>query len=189
MDDIVASIRRILHEDTAPGYTPGAVEDEVFDLNTDMVVSEPGATPGHAPVVPPAPPPAPLPEPPSLPEAHPPEASVTETVHAVAPEPVAPLGLNIGSIAIPAPASDTSVSQGLVAPEITRAAAAKVSDLVQRLVSERQTALHRGGPTIEDLIREMLRPLLKDWLDAHLPGIVERSVQTEIERVISRSLS
>ena len=30
--------------------------------------------------------------------------------------------------------------------------------------------------------------MLKDWLDAHLPGLVERLVRAEIERVISRSL-
>jgi uncharacterized protein len=33
------------------------------------------------------------------------------------------------------------------------------------------------------LVREMLRPLLKAWLDENLPGMVERLVRSEIERV------
>ncbi len=37
--------------------------------------------------------------------------------------------------------------------------------------------------TLEDLVREMLRPMLKDWLDDNLPTIVERLVRAEIERV------
>jgi hypothetical protein len=37
--------------------------------------------------------------------------------------------------------------------------------------------------TIEDLIKDMLRPMLKTWLDDNLPGMVERIVRAEIERV------
>jgi cell pole-organizing protein PopZ len=36
---------------------------------------------------------------------------------------------------------------------------------------------------IEDSVKEMLRPMLKQWLDDNLPGIVERLVRQEIERV------
>jgi len=36
------------------------------------------------------------------------------------------------------------------------------------------------------LVRIEIRPLLKDWLDNHLPTLVERLVQAEIERVVSR---
>ena len=39
---------------------------------------------------------------------------------------------------------------------------------------------------VEDLVREEIRPLLKSWLDQHLPPIVERLVQAEIERVVAR---
>ena len=46
--------------------------------------------------------------------------------------------------------------------------------------------MHRGGPTIEDLVREEIRPLLKAWLDNHLPPMVERLVRQEIERVTGR---
>ena len=45
------------------------------------------------------------------------------------------------------------------------------------------TVLVQNARTLEDLVREMLRPLLKSWLDDNLPGIVERMVKAEIERV------
>ena len=41
----------------------------------------------------------------------------------------------------------------------------------------------RSDPTLEAVVREMLRPMLKDWLDAHLPELVERLVAREIERL------
>jgi uncharacterized protein len=46
-----------------------------------------------------------------------------------------------------------------------------------------QTVLVQNARTLEDLVREMLRPLLKTWLDENLPGMVERMVRSEIERV------
>jgi cell pole-organizing protein PopZ len=46
-----------------------------------------------------------------------------------------------------------------------------------------QTVLVQNARTLEDLVREMLRPLLKSWLDDNLPGMVERIVKAEIERV------
>jgi len=46
-----------------------------------------------------------------------------------------------------------------------------------------QTVLVQNGRTLEDLVREMLRPMLKAWLDDNLPGMVERLVRAEIERV------
>lgn len=45
------------------------------------------------------------------------------------------------------------------------------------------TVLGNNTRTLEDLVREMLRPMLKDWLDDNLPTIVERLVRAEIERV------
>ena len=39
------------------------------------------------------------------------------------------------------------------------------------------------GRTLEDVVRELLRPLLQQWLDANLPGIVEAAVQAEVERI------
>ena len=44
-----------------------------------------------------------------------------------------------------------------------------------------------GGRTIEDHVLEMLRPMLREWLDKHLPQMVQRLVQREIDRIIHRS--
>ena len=44
------------------------------------------------------------------------------------------------------------------------------------------TVLSNNARTLEDLVREMLRPMLKSWLDDNLPGLVERIVKAEIER-------
>jgi cell pole-organizing protein PopZ len=46
-----------------------------------------------------------------------------------------------------------------------------------------QTVLVQNARTLEDLVREMLRPMLKSWLDDNLPNMVERLVRAEIERV------
>jgi cell pole-organizing protein PopZ len=45
------------------------------------------------------------------------------------------------------------------------------------------TVLVQNARTLEDLVKEMLRPMLKTWLDDNLPGLVERIVRAEIERV------
>ena len=45
------------------------------------------------------------------------------------------------------------------------------------------TVLGNNARTLEDLVKEMLRPMLKSWLDDNLPSMVERIVRAEIERV------
>jgi hypothetical protein len=45
------------------------------------------------------------------------------------------------------------------------------------------TVLGNNARTLEDLVKEMLRPMLKGWLDDNLPNMVERIVRAEIERV------
>jgi hypothetical protein len=45
------------------------------------------------------------------------------------------------------------------------------------------TVLTQNTRTLEDLATEMMRPMLKAWLDDNLPGLVERVVRAEIERV------
>jgi len=43
-----------------------------------------------------------------------------------------------------------------------------------------------GDNTLDGLVREMLRPMLKEWLDANLPDLVERVVAREVARIIGR---
>jgi uncharacterized protein len=45
------------------------------------------------------------------------------------------------------------------------------------------TVLSQNARTVDDLVKEMLKPLLKGWLDDNLPALVERLVRAEIERV------
>jgi cell pole-organizing protein PopZ len=47
--------------------------------------------------------------------------------------------------------------------------------------------LHAGGPTLESIVKDMLRPMMRDWLDEHLPPMVERMVQREIEKMVRRA--
>ena len=46
-----------------------------------------------------------------------------------------------------------------------------------------QTVFVQNGPTLEELVKQMLRPMLKAWIDDNLPKLVERLVRAEIERV------
>jgi uncharacterized protein len=47
-----------------------------------------------------------------------------------------------------------------------------------------QTVLVGNERTLQDLVREMLRPMLKSWLDDNLPSLVERLILAEIEQMI-----
>ena len=49
-----------------------------------------------------------------------------------------------------------------------------------------QTVLVGNVRTLEDLVREMLQPMLRSWFDDHLPTLVERLVLVEIERIAGR---
>ncbi|HZQ11386.1 MAG TPA: DUF2497 domain-containing protein [Pseudolabrys sp.] len=63
---------------------------------------------------------------------------------------------------------------------ISSATAAAVDSAFNALA---HTVLGQNARTLEDLVKEMLRPMLKSWLDDNLPGLVERIVRAEIERV------
>ena len=76
----------------------------------------------------------------------------------------------------------------LVAPETAAAAATSVGNLMRTLAAGRATQVYSGGPTLEDIVRSELRPLLKEWLDSNLPPLVERLVRAEIERVVGRAV-
>ena len=151
MEDILASIRRILSEDEAPASgspaPPPAVPagDNVLVLDPAMMVPDP----------------------------------VREAEPLVEPLPQVPPNLPV-----PSPGAPST----LVAPEAAAAAASSVGNLVRTLTAERTMQVRSGGPTIEDIVREELRPLLKAWLDANLPPLVERLVRAEIERVVGRAV-
>ncbi|WP_232480189.1 DUF2497 domain-containing protein [Roseomonas sp. KE2513] len=187
MEDILASIRKILNEEEAaapPAEVPAApapapaLAEEPLVLTEEMLVAPPPAPSAPGPARPallepesqsfPQPPaPAPLPEP------------------APAPPPMPPVPMPPPVQSAPAPPSDPS--EGLVAPATAAAAAAILGQLARTVAAERSAPVHRAGPSIEDVVREELRPMLKAWMDAHLPALMERLVRAEIERVVSRS--
>jgi cell pole-organizing protein PopZ len=81
----------------------------------------------------------------------------------------------------PAPAALPSrapamIHDDLMSPPTTAAVSAAFGSLATTILSE-------NARTLEDLVQEMMRPMLKDWLDENLPGMVERMVRAEIERV------
>jgi hypothetical protein len=173
MEDILASIRRILSEDepqATESPEKGGPEEKgspekdrlkkdskdedagVLVLDPSMMVGEP--TP-NAPV----------------------EHAMTQeaqTESARTPEPT------------PQTVNSDLHGGGLVAPEAAAAAASSVGTLVRTLTG-RSAQVNQGGPTIEDLVRDELRPILKQWLDVNLPPLVERLVRIEIERVVGRA--
>jgi hypothetical protein len=60
------------------------------------------------------------------------------------------------------------------------------STLVRAVARDRAILLGNGGLTLEELVREILRPILKDWLDDNLPYMIERIVKQEIEKMVNR---
>lgn len=68
--------------------------------------------------------------------------------------------------------------------EVTETATADVFSSLNKVVEEKAVVAERGD-RIGDLVMEALRPMLKDWLDANLKGIVERAVTKEVKRISS----
>lgn len=52
----------------------------------------------------------------------------------------------------------------------------------------RPQIVRSGETSLEGLTRDLLRPMLAQWLDAHLPAMVERMVQTEIARIVGKRM-
>ena len=73
-------------------------------------------------------------------------------------------------------------AEALVSPVAAETSRARLDALSSVVV----TANPAGSDTLEGLVREMLRPMLAEWLDAKLPAMVERLVAVEIERITSR---
>ena len=70
----------------------------------------------------------------------------------------------------------TDADRGLLSPTTTAAVDSAFNSLAH-------TVLVQNSRTLDELVREMLRPMLKAWLDDNLPVMVERLVRAEIERV------
>ncbi len=186
MEEILASIRRIISEDGGDaGKAPPAAPEAAAAPAPAAAV--PAPPPPPAPAAPPkaAAPPPPPPEPEPAPPEPEPEA-VAEPEPEPEPEPPAP-----EPMPEPEPVLElTELAPEEPAPVMARSA---MSDL-DALVSESTAAasaqalaslnrISAGGRTLEDVVRDCLRPLLKDWLDRNLTTLTERLVQKEIRRI------
>jgi cell pole-organizing protein PopZ len=216
MEEILASIRRIIADDDTTKTVPRA---------------EAPPPPSAQPVQPEPPPPPPPPPPPRPPVASPrmvaPASSPPEVEPKIAPmPPPMPAPASSASMAAAAPPAAEDVSPDILdltesmtaamrsapapqfrtidgssdlsfdeEPELPAASehgGNERSDLMSRATSAAvdsafntlaQTVLVQNARTLEDLVREMLRPMLKSWLDDNLPSMVERLIRAEIERV------
>jgi uncharacterized protein len=185
MEEILASIRRIIADDDASKSTPHGAD-----------AAKPAAQPARPAVPPPRMPSAP-------PRVSPPMPSPVEVAPAAQEQSSDILELT-ESMATPRPpavpnadfrtidgSSDVDFDEAAdrAAPSaalqaqaqlISRTTSAAVDSAFNSLA---QSVLVQNAKTLEDLVREMLRPMLKAWLDENLPGMVERIVRAEIERV------
>jgi cell pole-organizing protein PopZ len=175
MEDILSSIKRIIAEEGEgsaqalrgrKSIRTAQVRDlddsdEVLELNQSVA----------------APPPPPRVEMPAV-EAPRAErlrrAPVEPQPEAVAPPPPEPPA--------PAPAQASTVDASIVSDRAAEASRGSLDQLSRMLVKPETP----GADSLEGLVRDMLRPMLREWLDAKLPGIVETMVSKEIARISGR---
>ena len=78
----------------------------------------------------------------------------------------------------PAPVAD-AVRDPIVSAPVAAASRGALDQLSRMMVKPEPGS----DGSLEGLVRELLRPMLRDWLDAHLPELVESMVQREIKRI------
>lgn len=204
MDDILASIRKIISDDEARAQAAPPA-------GSSRPAPAPAVTPLHA--VPPSSIPG-GPQPDILPPGSDDVLLLTDLIEEPRSEKVPPpLPLPridpVRASEMPQPAVEPGPETGLTGHRLsgnrlaaeglvdTAAAAsaaqafARLSQVVQESglapgAVEAPPASAGGGLTVEELVREALRPLLKDWLDRNLPPLVERIVEREVARLTRR---
>ena len=172
MEEILSSIKRIIAEEES-GPTRGrrmgrvvqAPVEEEEDEDEVLELSEPVEA------VAPQPEPQPEPQPAVQPERRP------EPV-AVAPEPVRAESKPVSQPVTPPPAP-AAVPEAIVSSQTVAASRGALDQLARLMVKPEPGS----DGTLEGLVREMLKPVLREWLDANLPGMVEAMVQSEIKRI------
>ena len=177
MEEILASIRRIISEDDAPVETAAAPAPE--------------PTPFSTPVAETTPEPEPEPE-----DAEEDILELTETYEAPAVESIGDLDVSTPEPEAPAwnptPEPEPANSYDSLVGESAAASAASAFAGLHASLKKPEPAPapassnplnFLSGATVEGMVAEMLKPLLKDWLDTNLPGIVEKAVKAEVERI------
>ena len=176
MEDILASIKRIIAEDSeapavksprarkGPVAVPDTPADPVIDTVPETDVAVPAAE--HEPQD-------------AEPDRHEPSDVLELTSPLVEPYEELPMAAEPARRDDPTfkPAAASILSTG--AETASRNAFAALSQLQVR---------EEGGQsnTLEGLVGDLLRPMLREWLDANLPAVVERIVEAEVKRVSGR---
>ena len=166
IEEILASIRQIISDDD---------EEEV------AAAPEPEPEPEPAPAPAAEPEPAPEPEP-----AEEPVLELTEEMQEAAPvKPRQRIEIDMQDTeGTPAPAvSDENIIAGQTAASALGSMAKIVGSMP---VSRSGQFKDYNGVTLEDIVRDLLYPELKQWMDSYLPALVERLVQAELERLTKR---
>ncbi len=160
MEDILASIKKIIADDSDRKLSPPLARRPAL-RNSELEELEVARTVEAA-----------LEEPESVAEE--PDDVFELKEEAIAPEEVAL------TLTAPLPAES---------PEILSDAAAAASRIALSSLSRMTVKPEvNGSDTLEGLVRDMLRPMLKEWLDANLPLVVEGLVSKEIARITGKTL-
>lgn len=182
MEEILQSIKRIIadeDDDESADGEAAAAEEDVLELTEMVGDTSSKDNDGFAAALPAAQDDA-APASDSLDELM---ASFDAPAAAAAPEPE-----------LPAAASDHAsfedTAESLISEKVAKATATKLHSLMQEEPASARRPLSpsmplRSGATVEDLVVEALRPMLKEWLDANLEGMVERLVEKEVKRLSS----
>ena len=75
----------------------------------------------------------------------------------------------------------------IVSSMTVQASTEVLSELARAILDRRDLSVGGRDVTLEGMIREMLRPLLREWLDRNLPYLIERLVKKEIDHMINRA--
>lgn len=190
MEEILASIRRIIADDQAHSET---LPDESVDGDTDVdagaitfdddvlqgdeaLVTAAAETPADIPASAQPRPAARAPQ--HAAAATPPAATPSPSTPPAAAAQTHPVAESTAKAT--AGATSEATTAALQDRLLSSAADASASSAFQALSS---VVLSRSPRTLDDLMQDMLRPLLKAWLDEKLPPLVEKLVQAEIERI------
>jgi cell pole-organizing protein PopZ len=186
MEDILASIRRIIAEGeqdakdgtpAAEAAKPAQPKAEIFELT--QIVQDDGSVVTVGQETPKAAPAAGDKAEASVEAVKAEAAAVVEKL--VAPEALAEKAL-VPAPSPPAPASDTKVESAM-------AALSRLMDIAKTPSLEASAAepeRRHSSLTVEELVRDALRPMLRQWLDANLPPLVERAVKEAVDKLAKR---
>ena len=75
----------------------------------------------------------------------------------------------------------------LMSGRTTQTSSDVLGELARAIMDRRELGLGDKDVTLEGMVREMMRPLLREWLDRNLPYLIERLVKKEIDKMVNRA--